>query len=403
VAKLRRLGNIAEMFLRTHLADRANEQESERVKQRQLEVAGYNRDAIAQQAEQDRIKEFLSAGLKDPKQFELMDRAGMMMGDIAPKSFRPADEKILAQLGAGYATAKEDELPTDLGIENQLRTQWGGEEMAKNPNNLLPLMNARDSRQASLEGLATTQAERKGEESRLTAYGTATGNEQADAENFPAKLERDLEAYRQQSPLEAQRAGMTAGASAAAQQPYQIQMERLRQADRLEMEKVKRADERAKLPPGLAERVAGADSSLDVLDELELLFNTKDVSSMVGPAEGRARALAQAVPILPTDPSFNTFLANEATLTNSMIKSITGAQMSEPEAKRIMRQIPSHKDKPEVWAAKARATRENSIMLRNKIIEMSGSTLPLTEMPAEQAPPAPNPRLEAARAKLRAR
>ncbi len=69
------------------------------------------------------------------------------------------------------------------------------------------------------------------------------------------------------------------------------------------------------------------------------------------------------------------FRAENSTLKNQVIKMITGAQMSEPEAQRIMKQIPDPENPPTVYEARLKRTRENVYMMaqkRRQILEGSG-------------------------------
>lgn len=121
-----------------------------------------------------------------------------------------------------------------------------------------------------------------------------------------------------------------------------------------------------KLQSSLLERVAGAQASLGTLGKMKQQFNP----DYVGPAAGRANTLRQYIPGISQDPAFAEFKANTDVLTNAVIKAITGAQMSEPEARRIKGQIPSITDPPDVWHAKARATEENLQYMLQRIEEL---------------------------------
>ena len=73
-------------------------------------------------------------------------------------------------------------------------------------------------------------------------------------------------------------------------------------------------------------------------------------------------------------------LAATSAFKNAIIKDITGAQMSEPEAKRIMKQIPDENDPPIRWRAKAKQTRKNLDFLqkrRSEVLKKSGIVSPL--------------------------
>ena len=124
------------------------------------------------------------------------------------------------------------------------------------------------------------------------------------------------------------------------------------------------------IPASLMERTASSASSLDLLGELEKSFKDE----YVGPAAGRFNTLLQHVPLIPTDKGFAEFQSKNAALKNAIIKAITGAQMSEPEAKRIMEQIPTLTDKPDVWHARAASTREQLMQLLDRIQQTTGNT-----------------------------
>lgn len=119
------------------------------------------------------------------------------------------------------------------------------------------------------------------------------------------------------------------------------------------------------------DRLTGIQSSLSIMPQLEALF--PGVESMLGPAEGRGRQMGQKIPGVPVNKDFARFDALSATLQNATIKAITGAQMSEPEAQRIARQIPMPTDKPEVWRQKFQATMENLRVMEQRILELSGN------------------------------
>lgn len=108
------------------------------------------------------------------------------------------------------------------------------------------------------------------------------------------------------------------------------------------------------------------DAALDQLDRLIAMFNG-GAKDLVGPLEGRARAIGQNVPGVPVNEAFADFKAATDAFKNGVIKAITGAQMSEPEAKRIVGQIPLETDKPMVWMAKALQSQKNLQDLEKRI------------------------------------
>lgn len=127
-----------------------------------------------------------------------------------------------------------------------------------------------------------------------------------------------------------------------------------------------------------AERTAIAETqaSLDSLDNLETLFDSAE--TVTGPVAGRIATTAGLFG--KSTEKQEDFLAATFAFKNAIIKDITGAQMSEPEAKRIMKQIPDVNDPPVRWRAKARQTRRNLKELqkrRSEVLQRSGIVSPL--------------------------
>ena len=123
-----------------------------------------------------------------------------------------------------------------------------------------------------------------------------------------------------------------------------------------------------KLSAAVAEKVAGLEQGLSILSELESLKQ----DNWLGPAAGRFTEMKINTPGVDVPDNLAKFAAQTATLRNSVVKAITGAQMSEPEAKRIMQQVPLFTDKPSVWKQKLDATRQNMTVMRRRMLELSG-------------------------------
>lgn len=152
-------------------------------------------------------------------------------------------------------------------------------------------------------------------------------------------------------------------------------------------------------PPTGAARTALSDAevALETVDRLIAGYN----EDFIGPVAGRLRTFGAALPSLgginPIMEGFPEFQSNSAILRNSVIKAITGAQMSEPEAVRIRQQIPEISDRPEVWTAKMKATKQNlTDLLEAKsrgvpldAITRARSTPATAGQPAIGAPPTP--------------
>ncbi|MHA2063547.1 MAG: hypothetical protein ACXABY_04105 [Candidatus Thorarchaeota archaeon] len=94
------------------------------------------------------------------------------------------------------------------------------------------------------------------------------------------------------------------------------------------------------------------DAMIETQQGMDSLYRIKDLfdAHFVGPYAGRKGAVGDIFGFNPQKQS--EFYAAEQQLKNAMIKAITGAQMSEPEAKRIMRQLPDKENPPTVWNAR---------------------------------------------------
>lgn len=110
--------------------------------------------------------------------------------------------------------------------------------------------------------------------------------------------------------------------------------------------------------------------------------------SFVGPVAGRLNTLKQTFDKTATDKR-GKFITGLSSYRNAAIKAITGAQMSEPEAKRIMKQLPNEKMSKTDFKAKLRISSkllEQGLEKRRKQLQKGGftgvpSTKKATELP----------------------
>ncbi len=122
--------------------------------------------------------------------------------------------------------------------------------------------------------------------------------------------------------------------------------------------------------PSAKERTDLADAlaSEDALNNLGTLFDEK----FVGPVKGRVGTVLNALAFTETEQA--QFLAATAALKNAVVKQITGAQMSEPEARRIFKQIPLPSDGPIQWQAKKKQSLKNISFMKKRRIELLRKT-----------------------------
>lgn len=130
-------------------------------------------------------------------------------------------------------------------------------------------------------------------------------------------------------------------------------------------------------PASPTERTAIAETraSIDSLDNLRTLFDSD--KTRTGPIAGRIDPVKGLVGA--TTDEQEALMAATAAFKNKVIKDITGAQMSEVEAKRIMKQIPDITDPPARWKAKWQQTKKNLSQIQKRrleVLEQSGVVSP---------------------------
>lgn len=138
-------------------------------------------------------------------------------------------------------------------------------------------------------------------------------------------------------------------------------------------------------PAGMADKIASGEASLHQLTRLREMFNP----DWVGPAAGRYENVKLAVVGEQGQAGLAKFAAQVDTLKNQVIKDITGAQMSEPEAARILRQVPDLNNPPDVFMARLELTEENRKFLLDKQKELATGKKPATAPAAVAAPAGP--------------
>jgi len=133
-------------------------------------------------------------------------------------------------------------------------------------------------------------------------------------------------------------------------------------------------------PASAQERTAIATgrASIDSLNNLKDLYD----KAFVGPLAGRVGKVKDVFGLNAQKQS--EFYAATAAFKNQVIKEITGAQMSEVEARRIMKQVPDVDDPPTVWAAKWSQSKKNLEMLQRRrleVLKQSNLKVPQSEAP----------------------
>jgi len=127
-----------------------------------------------------------------------------------------------------------------------------------------------------------------------------------------------------------------------------------------------------KISAGEREKTAASLATMDVLINLRKLYDSPDTRT--GPAVGRIDPVIGQVGM--TSRNQEDFMAATSAFKNQIIKEITGAQMSEAEADRIMKQVPDITDHPTRWEAKWRQSVQNIQYLQRRRQEIQGGGQP---------------------------
>lgn len=140
--------------------------------------------------------------------------------------------------------------------------------------------------------------------------------------------------------------------------------------------------------PAASERTAIAETraSIDALNNLKKLFD--DPETHTGPlVEQQTHYMGL---IGGTTKAQEDLMAATFAFKNAIVKEITGANLSEAEAKRIMKQIPDINDPPKRWLAKWEQSKKNLEQLqkrRMEILKQSGIRAPTAKPAIKKAEP----------------
>lgn len=268
-----------------------------------------------------------------------------------------------------------------------LRKQLG---MGPDPLDALPPSNPADplTQRSSHSAFVGSQSEL--EEAERAQYDQTMTREhtkhQHALEDFfmpGAQGQRDEVQAEKMEPINAQ--GQTARDVATINSEGDIAQQRIASEGLIDAANAKASSTAAKtLPSGLMERVAGANSALKSIERLDQLRGNGG-TAVTGPVMGRMNSFMQGVPGLSGDQGFNDQSAELAILANSMIKAITGAQMSEQEAERLMRQIMTVNDRDDVYVSKRNALDRSTRDMLNEVQNaQEGHYNPGTGLTADQ-------------------
>ena len=163
--------------------------------------------------------------------------------------------------------------------------------------------------------------------------------------------------------------------------PYQkanldLQRERLGLQKDKEGRLVKKTDKAIEKQEELSdkevEKVTSFDTGENVLSDIENLLKSTDVEKTLGPYASRFENAKSALPYTEKNDSFVKMDQLTGMQLAEYVKSISGAQVSEEEAQRLLRNIPSVQDKPKEFKTKLKEFRKLLGMYREKYVSNIG-------------------------------
>lgn len=327
------------------------------------------------QAEQNRLQresgQMITAA-QTPEVMARLARAGQMFGSVDPTHFAPGRDEILAKHATKIGESSREQMPGDLLIETQL----AGDGIAKDPRPIEQLMAIRGERERRL-----TQAELHDLMMTKERYDANTGSKVIGPEDSPIQLSATPEQAGKNKQIELLSGELSApviGArgresytTSAGSQGGSIdaQHSRLGKIRDITDARSTGGAGAGRLPAVIQERVAAADAALYGMNQIKRLW--PQVQHKIGPISGRWESMKNKMPDLgqEVDPIFAEFEAEVTGVKNTIIKYYTGAQMSEPEAKRLAAQVGEITNRPEVFPIKMRVLEANMEEMKRRMIE----------------------------------
>ena len=118
--------------------------------------------------------------------------------------------------------------------------------------------------------------------------------------------------------------------------------------------------------PGERTKIAETRASIDALNNLKTLYDR--LESDTGWFAGKTKPTLGVFDL--TSKEWEDFMAATSAFRNAIIKEITGAQMSEIEADRILKQVPQEIDPPKRWLSKWEQSKKNLESLQKRRLEI---------------------------------
>lgn len=114
--------------------------------------------------------------------------------------------------------------------------------------------------------------------------------------------------------------------------------------------------------------ISQMDDGLRILDKIDNLFKKTDISKDLGPYASTIESASNLVPGMQPDEDFVKMQQLVGIQLAEYVKSISGAQVSDAEAKRLLRNIPNMTDKPRAFKAKLEQFTEDFKEMRSNYL-----------------------------------
>jgi hypothetical protein len=220
------LGGFGTDLIEFALRRMQQQEQSSLVAQRQQELAEQNNAFRAAQADDTRWQQSLQQILND--ETGLVAQRLADAGDERARPFVPLGHQVTSRIGASLGKAKREDLPTDVGLEESLRSAPGGAAASTDPRNIQYLIDQRKAREAQLASFAATEATEAGAKSQAMGYGQQAGTNRAVEEFAPTAQRIAVEKEKALNPVMVSRASGEATARQSAETKGFGDRERLR-------------------------------------------------------------------------------------------------------------------------------------------------------------------------------
>jgi hypothetical protein len=221
----RQLGNLALLLLKSNMDQEQDQRNQQAIKDREMDVASYNRGSIEKQAELNRREGTLN-DYRDHPDVALRALQGTANTPSDPEAdpYVQRDREALAPSFDMVSKAQElNQLPSMSAL---FANRKPGIQTNLTP--ITELYNARQSQEANIKDANQAEVAQKGDEAYTTAYNTGSANNDVAGATLQDRIDQTNAMNTGTSASTASAGGATAGAEAGARFPWEEKLAKVR-------------------------------------------------------------------------------------------------------------------------------------------------------------------------------